>query len=271
MKVKLQVLAAFALSTVVSQAATTVFHYRVNDTDAAGLPTVPSVGGSDGTAQGTFSGLLSSNVPTVGVPAGAGNRSLVGAADASSDGVNSANIDELSIANVIANGGFTMEAWFYWNGGGNVNSIIDYAGTEKIHLSGGNLQMRFDSGSGEHLIATSPTTSEWHYVAVTFAYDGLGVQGDGGIGGTVTLYYDGLTPVSSSVADMDDFGDSLDRVIGVGRHPQGFGGDDFDGLVYEPRVSLGVLSSSELLFVPEPGTAALLALGLTAFGLRRRR
>ena len=55
-------------------AATTVFHYRVNDTDEAGLPTIPSVGGSDGTAGDNVT--LNEDIPTVGVPAGAGNRSI---------------------------------------------------------------------------------------------------------------------------------------------------------------------------------------------------
>ena len=49
----------------------------------------------------------------------------------------------------------------------------------------------------------------------------------------------------------DDFGDSLNRPIGVGRHPLGFGGDHFDGLVYEPRVTLGALAPFDLLWVPE--------------------
>ena len=91
-------------------AATTLFHYSVNDTDAADLPTVPSAGGSDGVAQGTFSDLLSTNIPTVRVPSSSGKRSFVGASDAGSDEVNSPANQELSNAHIIAARGFTMEA-----------------------------------------------------------------------------------------------------------------------------------------------------------------
>ncbi|MFT5856899.1 MAG: hypothetical protein ACI8XO_004155 [Verrucomicrobiales bacterium] len=255
-----------------TQAATTVFHYRVNDTDAAGLPNIPSVGGSDGTAQGTFSGIFSTDVPTAGVPASAGNRSIVGAGDALSDGVNSPSNQELSNAAVIAAGGYTLEAWFKWNGGGNVNAIIDYAGTDKFRMIAGTgiLDINFDSGSGAQPIA-SPSIGDWHYAAAVFTHDGGGVSGTGGIGGTVTWYFDGNTALGTAAAIKDDFGDSLNRPIGVGRHPLGFGGDDFDGLIYEPRVSLGALSSSELLFVPEPGTGALACIGAVLLFLRRRR
>lgn len=256
-----------------SQAATTIFHYRINDTDAAGLPAIPSEGGSPGTAQGTFSGVLSSNIPTVGVPVGAGNRSIVGAGDPLSDGVNSPATQELSNAAVMAAGGYTMEAWFLWNGGGNVNSIIDYAGTEKFRMiaSSGILDINFDSGSGPQPIALV-SVGEWHYAAAVFTYDGGGVNATGGIGGSVTWYFDDNTPLGTAAAIKDDFGDSLNRPIGVGRHPLGFGGDDFDGLIYEPRVTLGALSASELLFVvPEPGTGALALVGTVLLWFRRRR
>ncbi len=254
-------------------AATTVLHYSLNDTDAAGLPNVPSVGGSAGTAQGTFTGLLSSNVPTIGVPAGAGNRSIVGAGAVDSGGINSPANQELSNALVIANGGFSMESWFLWNGGGNVNSIIDYAGTEKFRMIAGTgiLDFNLDSGSGPQEIATI-TPGIWHYVAAVFEWDGNPVSGTGGIGGTLTYYLDGNVPLGSVPAIKDDFGDSLNRPIGVGRHPLGFAGDNFDGLIYEPRVSLGALTSSELLFtIPEPSTALLGTLASFLFLARRTR
>ena len=243
----------------------------MSDTDVGGLPVVPSIGGSAGTAQGTFSGIFSSNIPTAGVPAGAGNRSIVGAAAADSDGVNSAGLQELSNAAIIAEGGYTMEAWFLWNGGVNVNAIIDYAGTEKFRMIGGTglLDYNFDSGSGLLPIA-APSVAEWHYVAMVFEHDG-GAEVGGQIGGTATLYFDSNSPLATAAVIKDDFGDSLNRAIGVGRHWLGFAGDDFDGLVFEPRVTLGALSSSELLFVPEPGSAMLAGLGAALLLFRRRR
>jgi hypothetical protein len=231
-------------------AQTTVFHFRVNDTDAAGLPTIPSVGGSPGTAQVPFTGVLSADVPTVGVPPGAGNRSIVGAADPNSAGVNSANIDEIDNAKIIANGGFTYETWFKYHGGGNVNAIIDYAGTEKLRIQGG-LGIDFPDGSGFTVIDPAPTLNEWHYVAVVFTHDGLPEVG-GRIGGTLTYYYDTNLHSVTVPAGKGPFGDSLNRVIGVGRHPLGFAGDDFSGLVYEPRVTLGALRDKDLLFTIAP-------------------
>jgi hypothetical protein len=226
----------------------TVFHYRVFAIDAVGLPTVPNIGGGlPGRAVGNFINLFSADVPTIGIPPGAGNRSLVGAGDANSEGVNSGAPQELLNATVIANGGFSFECWFKWFGGGNVNSIIDYAGTEKFRLRSGNLDMNFDSGSGAHLLEFAPTVNEWHYVAMVFEHDGNPAAG-GKINGTMTWYYDSNVAVGSVATTKDDFGDTLGRVIGVGRHPLGFGGDHFDGLVFEPRVSLGALASSQLLF-----------------------
>ncbi|YCM43602.1 hypothetical protein V2O64_20040 [Verrucomicrobiaceae bacterium 227] len=252
--------------------ATTVFHFSVNDTDAAGLPVVPSVGGSDGTAQDPFTDLLSANIPTSGVPAGAGNRSIVGAGAAGSAGINSASTQELSNSLITAEGGFVMESWFLWNGGGNVNSIIDYAGTEKFRLNGGSgvLDFNFDSGTGAQDIGTI-TAGVWHYVAVIFEWDGGATNADGGIGGTLSYFLDSTVPLGTATVVKDDFGDGLNRAIGVGRHPVGFVGDDFDGLIYEPRVTLGVLTPGELLnTVPEPSTA-LFGACASLFLLGRRR
>ena len=57
---------------------------------------------------------------------------------------------------VATYGGFTYECWFKWNGAGVVNSVIDYAGTEKIVVDvntgdvDGNrtVEMRWNSNAG---------------------------------------------------------------------------------------------------------------------------
>jgi len=242
----------------VAVAQTTVFHFRVSDTDAAGLPSIPSVGGAPGIAPAPFEGVLNADVPVLGVPANAGNRSITGAAAATSSGVNSSAIDEIDNAKIIANGGFTFETWFKWFGGGNVNAIIDYAGTEKLRIQGG-LGFNFDQGSGFTQIVASPAINEWHYAAVVFKHDGL-PETDGRIGGTLTYYFNDNFPRGSAPAVKGSFGDSLNRVIGVGRHPLGFAGDNFNGLVFEPRVSLGALKNSDLLFfIPPKSNPELLA------------
>ena len=84
-------------------------------------------------------------------------------------------------------------------------------------------------------------------MASVSAWDGnpeTGVQ----MSGTLTYYLDDVVPLGSATVIKDEFGDTLNRPITVGRHPLGFSGDNFDGLIYESRVSLGALEPSELLF-----------------------
>lgn len=94
-------------------------------------------------------------------------------------------------------------------------------------------------------------TGEWHYTAVVFAATGP-VSG-GSITGDFTFYFDGTeaTETVESVT-ISDFGDSLNRTISVGAHPLGFGGDFFNGLIFEPRVSLAALAPEELLYQSAP-------------------
>lgn len=267
MKSTLLSMMAGLVLTALAPAQVTVFHYRLNDTSAAGLPVVPSVGGSAGTAGTPFSGLLSTDVPTFGVPAGAGNRSIVGAYSPTSEGINSAGTRELLNATVIANGGFTYEAWFKWDAVGSVNPIIDYAGTEKLMFQNGDLIMRFDTGTGNLVLVEDVPPGEWHYIALAFDHDGQPEAG-GKINGTLTWYYDSLFPYGSAPVTKDDFGDSLNRRIGVGHHPQGFTADNYAGLVYEPRVSLGALTPQQLLFdvIPDSNPQLLAENSLDADG-----
>jgi hypothetical protein len=105
------------------------------------------------------------------------------------------------------------------------------------------------AGLAADLPIGDPILEEWHYVAVVFATGGKDANADGTVTGTVTVYFDGTEPVG--VYDnitKDNFGDSLVRSIGVGQHPNGFAADFFDGLVFEPRVSLGALPPDELLY-----------------------
>jgi hypothetical protein len=250
--------------------ATTVLHYRVIDTDAANVAagTVPGFDGSaDGAAIGA-GGTLSADVPTVGVPAGAGNRSLSFAGDG---GFNLPGTQQLLNSTIDANGGFTFEAWFNFAGGGNVNSIIDYAGTEKLVRRAAATGVSMTAaGVGDPLIGAVGTNS-WHYAAVVFTSTGLS---GADITGDFTFYLDGTTPVGTLTGQtITAFGDSLNRTISVGAHPVGFAGDFYNGQIYEPRVSLGALSAGDLLYtaIPEPGAPLLLAFSSVLVFLRRKR
>jgi hypothetical protein len=231
-----------------SSAGQTVFHYRVNDSDLAGLPTIPNLAGSPGTADATTT--LNVDVPTNGVPDGAGNRSIDGTGVG---GVVSAGTYELNNQAIAGAGGFSYETWFKWNGGGNINSIIDYAGTEKLVINP-DLRMRVD---GLDSVIGTVDAGEWYYTAAVFdtlgnaAEPDPGFAGENMIAGQFTLYLDGIS-VGTSDVTISGFGDSLNRAIGVAKHPLGFGGDNFDGLVYEPRVTLGTLGADELLFEQPP-------------------
>ncbi|MFT4548483.1 MAG: hypothetical protein ACI9UA_005287 [Pseudoalteromonas tetraodonis] len=241
-------LLAFALN---ASAATTVLHFRVSDSDEATVAggTVPGIDGSpDGTVAGVLT--LSEDTPDTNVPSGAGNRSM---AFTNTQVITIPGTQQLSHTAVIAEGGFTFETWFKWDGGGTLNAMIDYAGTEKFRIlpETGVLDMNFAQGSGLQVLA-NPTANEWHYVAAVFEHDGDPISADLMISGTLTWYFDSSEPTGTAPVTKDDFGDSLVRTIGVGGHPLGFGADFHNGLMFETRVSLGALSSTELLFGGKP-------------------
>ncbi|MDF1713807.1 MAG: hypothetical protein P1U90_16340 [Akkermansiaceae bacterium] len=244
-------LAAFSLVISDLPGRTTVLHFSTSDSDDAAVSSglIPGVDGSpDGTVSGSIT--LSEDIPTDGVTTGTGNRSM------SFTGTQLITIPgtrQLSHTAIIAEGGFTCETWFKWNGGSVLNAMIDYAGTEKfrIQTSTGILDFNFDAGSGPQEIAT-PVINQWHYVALVFEHDGQPIDADFKIYGTMAWYFDSNEPAGSAPATKDDFGDSLNRTIGVGGHPLGFGADFFTGLLFEPRVTLGALAPTELLYGGSP-------------------
>jgi hypothetical protein len=95
----------------------------------------------------------------------------------------------------------------------------------------------------------SAASNQWHYVAVVFTATGLDSQTN--VTGNFTYYFDTNAPTGTlSNVTISPFGDSLNRTIGVGMHPAGFSSDYFNGLIYEPRVTLGALPYYNLLFKP---------------------
>lgn len=183
---------------------------------------------------------LSPDIPFSCPLIGGGDRSLD---CAGGGGVAAFETRQLLNKTLDKSGGFTFEDWFRWNGGGSVNSLIDYAGTEQIILSGGKLSM----GTNNAIYHTLgiPTPGVWHYVAVVFKATSASAAG---LTGDYTYYFDSNTP-SDIVSNItkSNFGDGFNRTIGVGMHPEGFGGNFFDGLIYSPRVTLAPLSSDQLL------------------------
>ncbi len=259
--VSLGPLAAGALSYVVPPIPVldpvTVFRYSEIDPDI--FPDVPDSSGSENHGTAQPAAVASEEIPEDGVPDDAGDYSLDSrlGTRAVQTGIVTNAISLLTNELISEYGGFTMECWFQWDGTGGVNSIIDYAGTEKIVIDERNgdnfgmVKMRI-SGTLEDLPIEVATPLEWHYVAVVFATGGLPQNDDGTIGGTVTVYFDDTDPIAvHEGATKNNFGDSLARPIGVGQHPIGFDLDFFQGLVFEPRVTLGPLAPSELLYGAE--------------------
>ncbi len=263
---------AVAMGTVHAQS--TVFHYSYSTDNA--LPTIVDQSAAGNNATAGPLAVLSTDVPTIGVPAGSGNASFDSSdATAAQDNQAGAATDAVSLltnAAIEAAGGFTYETWFKWNGAGAVNSIIDYAGTDKLIIdvrdgASTTLAMRMDPND---LAIGEVNANEWNYVAFVFDTTGNTVV-DGAITGQATGYLNSLAPVDLGEATKSSFGDSLARSIGIGQHPIGFPLDYFDGSVYETKVSLGALGPNELQFVPEPGSLLMLVSGMLLLSMWRRR
>lgn len=224
---------------------TTLIHYRVSSADnvSSSVPNLGNQGPGDNTGTGVVT--LSSDIPTNGVPPGLGDRSLSFPGDA---GVKSPGTRQLLNSEILSNGGFAYETWFKFTGGTGLNSIIDYAGTEKIYRPDPGTSASIQTNNSIFDSIGAAAVGDWHYVAVVFhnvtsSDGGLTVTGD------YTYYFDGTAPVEEVTGiTISDFGDSLNRSIGVGMHPAGFSGDFFNGLIFEPRVTLGPLDRTELLY-----------------------
>jgi hypothetical protein len=225
----------------------TLIFYQVNDTDAATIAAgvVPNLGTLG--AGSNYNGVtLTNDLPTNGVLAGAGDRALVcnGA-----DGILAPGTQQLNRTNISNAGGFTYEAWFNWNGGGDINAIIDYAGTEKLIRQETQTGPQMETDNATFDLIGAAAVNQWHYVAVVFTATNTVTSTDS-ISGIYTFYLDTNTPIGTVTGiTINSNGDSLDRTIGVGTHPvTTFTSDFFNGLIYEPRVTLGALSAGSLLF-----------------------
>lgn len=238
------------VSFVASASATqTIIFYQVNATDAAQVASgsVPNLGTL---GNGTFGGTgvtLTNDIPVNGVPAGYGSAAIV---CSGSGGVLAPGTEQLSRTNIANAGGFTYEAWFKWNGSGNNNCIIDYAGTEKLIRRVSDSGPTMETDNATFSLIGAADSNQWHYVAVVFTPTNT-LSGDT-ISGKYTFYLDTNVPLATVLGvTLNSFGDSLNRTIGVGTHPvPSFTTDFFHGLIYEPRVTLGARPASGLLFRP---------------------
>ncbi len=259
------VAAVFGLAASVAQAQTTpVFQYDFPASwNGTGTTiTDQSTAGNNGFFDGTLS-------LAAAVPPGALGQSV----NTSAGGIlTTANL-LLNNSTVFANGGFTYNVSFMWNGTdstsfGHTQKLIDYAGTESLQLvttsGSAALQMAFANDAGVETVVVSKTVvpNTWYNVMLTF--DATSMVGSD-VAGTANLYVDGSL-AGSGAATKGTYGDSLNRPIGVGQLGANFGYlVGFKGDIYNPSVSLGVA------VVPEPSALALGAVGGLGMMLFRRR
>ncbi|HMP08149.1 MAG TPA: hypothetical protein PJ982_17510, partial [Lacipirellulaceae bacterium] len=211
----------------------------------------------DLSGKGNHGRVLVAGVGTSGdVPAGMGGLSYDFTGGGGKLITNAVNL--LHNAAVAPAGGFTLETWFKTSGGsGATGSIIDYAGTERIQLAGAvvgagglgdNTRLEFRVGSSLYPLFNADLNiadNVWHKATAQFlltdASDNRNLRGD------LRLTIDNQTLQLQNVVKTST-GDDLNRPIGFGHHPSATGaGDNFEGLLYNPKVYLGVDAASSTL------------------------
>jgi hypothetical protein len=218
---------------------------------------------------------LSSNVPP-GAASGTQSISTTGG------GIVTSATQLLTNPTIAAAGGYAYDVDFFWDGtdstsNGHVQKIVDYAGTESLQLTttAGSAQLAFifttqgvtpapDTSVGP---ATTILPNTWYQVHAEFDTLGNIVAGDGSLAGAASLSVTNLTTPSALVVGpmavtKTNYGDGLNRAIGVGELGSSFGHLVFlRGQIYNPSVSL----------VPEPTSLVLLSFaGVFGFVQRKR-
>ena len=221
-----------------------VFRYDYASSET--LPAIPddSTAGNGATAQ-AGAVLSGTTVPRdlALYPLGTGDRSL----GTSGGGASTNSTNLVNNANIAAAGGFTLEDWVYRTADTNASSVekvIDMGGVYRLQVSPSADTIQFNMNG-----ATAPLPAgEWHHVAAVFDAQGNAVDGSGNLAGVSRLFVDGQQVGGDQAYTLPASYDTSylqTRPIGVGRHP--VGGEQFQGLHYDSRVTLGALAPGEFL------------------------
>lgn len=223
-----------------------------------------STAGNTGFQSGTAT-YTTSAVPS-GAPGGTGSMALSGVGGIKVT-TPSGGGDLLDNSLVAADGGFTYNVDFLWNGTysssySGTQKLIDYGGTESLQLtatgsSSATLEMEFGDDSGNQTLAVSTTIqpNTWYNVTMTFDTAGNSEVGSD-ISGTADMYVNGSL-VGSASATKGSYGDTSGRPIGIGEFGYGHTTSIIGlyGDIYDASIDLGVAP------VPEPSSLALSVLG----------
>ena len=225
------------------------YQFPASSSNLVSITTVDdqSSGTHDATASG-FSGTgLSSNVPAG--KTGSSVSFAGGTAETRIATNDSSLLNNTAIGNA---GGFTWDLWIYATDTTGFKKIIDYAGTDALAISGGDLVF---FGSSKSI-----STNTWYHVVATFNTAGKSAVPDTINGGYQITGVGVLTVNSesgnSATVTKSGLGDSLGRPIGIGNHPTTNYGEGFIGNMYDVKVSLGVAS------IPEPSSMIILSSGV---------
>ncbi len=157
------------------------------------------------------------------------------------------DIDLLTSAKILETGGFTYDIWFKGAPTANLNKLIDFAGTDwlaastadsdgdgnvgEIVISPGNdyaNSLRLDADDGYR-------PDDWNHAVARFQVTGGTVAN---LTGTLSLTLNGVTR-SLTGRSVTSYGDDLNRPLGIASHPSG--GEKYSGLIFNPKVFLGVV------------------------------
>ncbi|HNQ74795.1 MAG TPA: PEP-CTERM sorting domain-containing protein [Verrucomicrobiota bacterium] len=253
-------LAGMAMAAACSWAQTPVLHYGFPDSwNGTGTSVVDLSGaGHNGNVKATLA--LSSSVPGWATP---GAQSI----NTSGGSILTADTLLLNNASIAAAGGFRFDTSFLWDGTdsaswGHVQKILDYAGTESLQLvtraGEADLNVRFNDNVDVFSVTIQPNT--WYQVSMLFETGGSAIDVDGNLAGTASLTINGGAPLLAP-AFKSNFGDSLNRGIGVGQLALSSHLVFFNGLIYDAQVTL----------VPEPTSLALVGIGGLVLLIRRKQ